>query len=66
MSRVSWDATEPGGLEEPHNPPSRRSGEGAASILPYLLNALKTKGRVPVQPQDAEPGIDFPDSNLGI
>ena len=44
------------------DPPGRRTGEGAASILPYLVKSLRTKPQVHVQPQDAEPGVDFPDS----
>ncbi len=43
-------------------PPGRRTGRGTKSILPFLNRALKTKPQIPVQPQDAEPGIDFSDS----
>jgi hypothetical protein len=31
-------------------PPGRRSGEGAASILPYLMDSLRAKPVVPAPP----------------
>ena len=43
-------------------PPGHRTGEGSMSILPYLVKSLRAKPQVSVQPQDARPGIDFPDS----
>lgn len=42
--------------------PGRRTGEGSASILPLLVRSLATKPQVPVQSQDAAPGVDFVDS----
>lgn len=50
-------------------PPGRRSGAGAASIVPYLLNSLATRPQARVVPEPAvrlqrpapapAPGPDF-------
>lgn len=58
----TWKRTEPAVLGDEHAESGRRTGEGVASILPYLINALKTKSRVAAQPEDAEPGVEFPQS----
>lgn len=58
----AWKRTEPAVLGDEHPECGSRTGEGVASILPYLINALKTKSRIAVQPEDAEPGVEFPQS----
>lgn len=62
MSDGAWQRTEPAVLGDQHPESGRRTGEGVASILPYLINALKTKARVAAQPEDAEAGVEFPES----
>jgi hypothetical protein len=62
MTNGRWQRTEPAVLGDDHPEAGSRTGEGVASILPYLINALKTKSRVAAQPEDAEPGVEFPQS----
>ena len=57
-----WDRTEPASLGDQVAVPGRRTGHGVASILPFLVAALKTRSRIAPQPEDAEPGVDFADS----
>lgn len=58
----------PGGARGSENeagygpPPGKRTGEGSASILPFLAKSLAIKPQVPVHPEYAEPGVDFPHS----
>lgn len=62
MTGGTWQRTEPASLGDHHAVPGRRHGHGVASILPFLVAALKTKSRIAPQPEDAEPGVEFPDS----
>ena len=40
-------------------PPGTRTGQGIASILPYLAKSLATKPQVPVHPDDISPPSVF-------
>ena len=64
MTNGTWQRTEPAALGDEHADPGRRTGQGAASILPFLINVLKTKARVLAQREDAEPGVEFPRSRF--